>query len=450
MNKRATFTGNIGFVLTAASSAVGLGNIWRFPYLAAKYGGGMFLLIYLLFVVSLGYTLMAAEQCIGRKTGKSALVAFGELNKKWKFLGFLVTLVPAVILPYYNVIGGWVVKYTVSYITGQHAVVAAEGFFESFLGDSKQLLIYQLIFTLMSTAVLLRGVQKGVEALSKFLMPILILFAIIISVYSMTIDGAMEGVKYFLLPNPKNFSFQGVLAAMGQMFFSLSLAMGIMVTYGSYIDKKSDIEKSISQIEVFDTGIAVLAGLMIIPAVFAFSGGDETALSKGPGLMFVTLPMVFESISMTTVIGSLFFLLVLFAALTSAMSVMETVVSSVCDKFNMDRKKSTVIVTIGSLLVGTLPTLGYSVLSWVKIFGFDILDFMDFLTNSILMPVCALLTCIFVGYIIGVNVISEEILLSGKFKRKKLFTVMIKYIAPVMMLLILCSSVLEGLGIISF
>lgn len=444
--KRSTFSSGLGFVLTAAGSAVGLGNIWRFPYLAAKYGGGIFLLFYILLVISFGFTLMVAENALGRKTGKSALCAFGELSKKWGFIGVIATLVPMIILPYYNVIGGWVINYGFTYITGNHAVAAGETFFKDMLANPVTLIIFQFIFSAVTTLVILRGVQKGVEKFSTILMPILIVLAIIVAVYSVTLPGAMTGIKYLFIPDFKSFSIQGVLAAMGQMFYSLSLAMGIMIAYGSYLPKDSDLEKNVSRIELFDTGIALLAGLMVVPAVFAF---DPSKLSSGPGLMFVTLPQVFEQMGMSTVIGSAFFLLVLFAALTSSISIMEAIVSSLCDKFDWNRTKTTIGVGIGSFVLGIPPILGYSVWSNVKFFGMDILDTMDFLTNSILMPIGALLTCIFIAYVVGVNVIHDEVKISSQFKRQKLFDIMIKYIAPVFIVAILISSVLSALGIIS-
>lgn len=447
---RGTFSGSLGFVLAAAGSAVGLGNIWRFPYLAAKYGGGIFLLFYILLVVTFGFTLMVAENAIGRKTGKSGLCAFGELSKKWGFIGIIATLVPMIIQPYYNVIGGWVIEYTVSYLTGAHSALASDNFFTDMLASPVRLLVFQLIFSGITTAVILCGVQKGVERFSTILMPVLIALAIFVTVYSISLPGAMTGVKYFFIPDFSKFSIQSVLAAMGQMFYSLSLAMGIMIAYGSYLPKDSNLEKNVSRIEIFDTGIAILAGLMIVPAVFAFSGGNESALGKGPSLMFVTLPKVFEKMGWSTVIGATFFILVLLAALTSSISIMEAIVSSLCDKFGWRRRNTTIGVGIGSFLFGIPPILGYSLWDKVTLGGLTILDMMDFITNSVLMPIGAFLTCIFVAYVIGVNTIHDEVKLSSDFKRQKLFDIMIKYVAPVLIIAILVSSVLEATGIIKF
>ncbi len=448
--KRSSFTGKIGFVLAAAGSAVGLGNIWRFPYLAAKYGGGIFLLVYLILALTFGFALMTAEIALGRKTGKSAIHAFSDLDKRFGFIGLLASIVPIIILPYYSVIGGWVAKYLTVFVSGGAQAAATDGYFESFIAKPFEPLGWFLLFIGLTAIVVLFGVEKGIEKVSKFMMPVLVVLTIGIAIYSMTMPGAMEGVKYYLLPDFSKFSATTVLAAMGQLFYSMSLAMGIMITYGSYMKKDVSINSSVSQIELFDTGIAFLAGLMVIPAVFSFSGGDETALGKGPGLMFITLPKVFNSIPgvMGSVIGALFFVLVLFAALTSSISLMETVVSIFRDKFGWGRKLTCIIVAIGSILLGLPSSLGFGVWSHININGNTFLDMFDIFSNSILMPIVAFLTCIFIGFIIKPQTLVEEVELDGKpFKRKKLFVVMIKYIAPICIVLILISSVLDVLGI---
>lgn len=451
--KRGTFSSGIGFVLAAAGSAVGLGNIWRFPYLAAKYGGGLFLIIYILLVLTFGYTLMTAENAIGRISGKGPLDAFSSLNKKWGFVGVISMVIPCIILPYYNVIGGWVVKYFTMYLTGNAAtlskVTESHNYFANVMLQSPAtLLICQSVFTLITAAVLLGGVKKGVERASVILMPVLIALAIAISIYSISLPGAIEGVKYFFIPNFANFKIETILAAMGQMFYSLSLAMGIMIAYGSYMPKESSLEKSVGHIEIFDTLVAVLAGLMIIPAVFSF---DPNSLGKGPGLMFITLPQVFGGTSFSNVIGSVFFFLVFAAAITSSISLMEAIVACICDHFHkISRKAAIIIVTVGTWVVGVFPALGYNVLSNVKLIaGMDILDSMDFITNSVLMPICALCICFFVSCGIGTKAIENEILTSGEFKRKKLFNIMVKYVAPVLVCAVLVFSVLEGLKIIT-
>ncbi len=445
---RSSFSGKIGFVLAAAGSAVGLGNIWRFPYLAAKYGGGIFLLIYVILAVTFGYALMSAEIAIGRKTGLSAIGAYRALDKRFGFIGTLGSIVPMIILPYYSVIGGWVTKYFFAFVSGGAADTVSDDYFSSFISSNGEPILWFAIFLGLTAAIVLLGVDKGIEKMSKIMMPILILLTIIVAVYSICMPGASAGVIYYLKPDFSKFSITTVLAAMGQLFYSMSLAMGIMITYGSYMKKDVSIESSVAQIEIFDTGIAFFAGLMIIPSVFAFSGGDEAALGKGPGLMFVTLPKVFESMKGGTLIGALFFLLVFFAALTSSISLMETVVSIVRDKWKLGRKTASFIVLGISVVLGLISTLGYGVMGDFTIFGFQMLDFFDFISNSVLMPIVAFLTCIFVGYVITPKALTDEIELTGRFPRKKLFVVMIKYIAPICILLILISSVLDALGIV--
>lgn len=446
--KRSNFSGKIGFVLAAAGSAVGLGNIWRFPYLAAKYGGGIFLLVYIALTVTFGFALMCAEVAIGRKTGMSAVNAFGVLNKKYKFIGLLASVIPMIILPYYSVIGGWVMKYFSVFVSGNVAAAARDGYFEGFIAQPFEPIGWFLLFIGLTALIVLFGVEKGIEKVSKWMMPLLVVLTIVIAVYGMFMPGAMDGVIYYIKPDFSKFSATTVLAAMGQLFYSMSLAMGIMITYGSYMKKDISLESSVRQIEIFDTGIAFLAGLMIIPAVFAFSGGDEAALGKGPGLMFVTLPKVFESMTGGSIIGALFFIMVFFAALTSSISLMETVVSIINDKLGLARKKTCIIVLIGSLLLGLPSCLGFGVLGNITVAGLTFLDMFDFISNSVLMPIVAFLTCIFVGYIIKPKTIAEEIELTGKFKGKALFNVVIKYIAPVCIILILISSVLDVLGIV--
>lgn len=444
---RSSFTGKIGFVLAAAGSAVGLGNIWRFPYLAGKYGGGIFLFVYLILAVTLGFALMTAEIALGRKTGLSAVGAFSSLKKNFAFLGYLESLVPILILPYYCVIGGWLLKYMWVFLSGNAAASAKDGFFTSFIAQPLSPVFWFLMFLGLTALVVLFGVEKGVEKVSKIMMPVLVVLSLIVAVYSMFLPGATKGVLYYITPDFSKFSATTVLAAMGQLFYSMSISMGIMITYGSYMKKDVDLETSVKQIELFDTAIAFLAGLMIIPSVFVFSGGDESALGQGPGLMFVTLPKVFECMRGGTVIGAVFFILVLFAALTSSISLMETVVSIFVDRFKWNRKITCGIIFLGSMLLGLPSSLGFGIWSGFAPLGMDILSFFDFISNSVLMPIVAFFTCVFVGYLIKPKTLIDEIELSGKFKRKKLFTLMVKYIAPLCIVLILISSVLSALGI---
>ncbi len=450
MDKRSSFSSKIGFVLAAAGSAVGLGNIWRFPYLAAKYGGGTFLLVYLILAVTFGFTLMTAEIAIGRKTGKSAIEAFKILDKRFGFLGILNSLVPILIFPYYSVIGGWVIKYFVTFVSGGVEAAAGDTYFTDFISSTTEPIGWFVLFIVLTAGIVLLGVQKGIENVSKFMMPVLVVLTIFIAGYGLTVDGAMEGVIYYIKPNMKDFSAKTILAAMGQMFYSMSLAMGIMVTYGSYMKKKDNLESSVRQIEIFDTAIAFLAGLMVIPAVFAFSGGSAENLSAGPGLMFMTLPKVFNSMPMGGLIGTAFFVLVFFAALTSAISLMETVVSIIQDKTGLGRTPTCILVTVIALIMGTPSSLGFGILSNIAPFGMSILDAFDFISNSVLMPIVAFFTCVLVGFIIGPKVVVNEVKASdGKFKSEKLFIVMIKWICPIFLVLILGTSIATTMGIFS-
>ena len=449
-SNRSSFTGKIGFVLAAAGSAVGLGNIWRFPYLAAKYGGGIFLLVYIALSLTFGFALMVAEIAIGRKTKLSAISAYGALDKRFSFVGVLSSLVPIIILPYYSVIGGWVMKYMFGFIGNQTTEMANDSFFGNYIGLVGQPLFWFLVFIGLTAIVVLLGVEKGIEKVSKVMMPILIALIIVISGYTIiTMDGALDGVIYYIKPDFSKFTMMTVVAAMGQLFYSMSLAMGIMITFGSYMKKDISIERSVKQIELFDTGVAFLAGLMIIPAVFAFSGGDPNALSQGPGLMFVTLPKVFDTMPGGTIIGAAFFIMVFFAALTSSISLMETVVSIFMDKLKLKRIPSTLLVLAISLVLGILSSLGYSAWAGVKIIGMQFLDFFDFFSNNLLMPVVALITSIFVGFFIKPDTIITEVEISEKFKFKGIFKVVIRYVAPICIITILASSILSAFGLLS-
>ena len=447
-NNRSNFTSKIGFILAAAGSAVGLGNIWRFPYLVAQYGGGTFLLCYIILAVTFGFALMTAEIALGRKTRLSAIGAFSALNKKYRFIGVLAALVPILILPYYSVIGGWVIKYFTVFISGQATQAAEDTYFSEFIGQTGQPIFWFALFMVFTAIVVLFGVEKGIEKVSQFMMPLLVVLTIGISLYVLTIDGAWEGVKYYITPHMSDFSLKTLLAAMGQLFYSMSLAMGIMITYGSYMKRSTNLEHSVRQIEIFDTGIAFFAGLMIVPAVFAFSGGNTDALNAGPGLMFITLPKVFASMPFGSVLGTAFFILVFFAAVTSSISLMETIVSILMDYFHWNRKKTAIIVLVYCLLMGIPSSLGFGVWDFIQPLGMSILDAWDFISNSILMPIVALLTCFFVGFVIKPKTIIDEANAEGaKFKSVTLFTVVIKWVAPVILIAILISSVLNAAGI---
>ena len=445
------FTGKMGYVMAAAASAVGLGNIWRFPYLCAKYGGGSFLVIYLILVFTFGYALLMSETAIGRMTGKSPIGAFKSFSntKASAFGGWINALVPFIICPYYAVIGGWVVKYLVGYCTGETQAMAADSYFGGYISSNLQPELFFIIFVLLTMVVILGGVVNGVEKVSRIMMPILIVLAVIVSIYSCTRPGAVEGIKYMFIPNIHNFSMMTIVSAMGQMFYSLSLAMGIMITYGSYVDKNQDLEDSTTKIEFFDTLIAILAGLMIIPAVFAFSGGDPDTLNAGPSLMFITIPKVLVSMGFGTPAGILFFLLVFLAALTSNISLTETCVGTLSDELGWSRRKSTLVFGVYAVLLGSLASLGYGVLGDLKIIGMQVLDFLDFISNSVMMPIAALAICILVVRNIGLKTMADEFERNSAFKRKPVYNFSMKYLAPFALVVILISSVLSAFGIIS-
>ena len=442
--KRNSFKGSIGFVLAAAGSAVGLGNIWRFPYLAAKDGGGMFIVIYIILALTFGFTLLITEVAIGRKTKQSPLTAYGKLNKKWKGLGVIACLVPIIILPYYCAIGGWVLKYFLVYLTGNGSSAAQDGYFTSFISGSYEPIIMLLLF-LFATA--------------KILMPILILLVVVIAIFSLTISHTdengvtrtgLQGLMVYVVPNFEGMTiksfFSVLLDAMGQLFFSLSVAMGIMIAYGSYVSDEADLKKSINQIEIFDTAVAFLAGVMIIPAVFTFAG-TEGMEASGPSLMFVSLPKVFAAMgSIGNVVGCLFFAMVLFAAITSSVSVMEAIVSSFMDKFKFSRVKAASLETVIAIVVGIVVCLGYN------IFYFEmplpngttaqILDIMDYISNNFFMPLVAIGTCILIGWIVKPKTVIDEVEKNGeKMGRKRLYIVMIKYIALIMLVLLFLKSI---------
>ncbi|MBR6080616.1 MAG: sodium-dependent transporter [Treponema sp.] len=458
--QRNSFTSSIGFVLAAAGSAVGLGNIWRFPYLAAKDGGGLFLFVYLILALTFGFALLITEVAIGRKTQESPLTAYKKINSRWGFLGIFSFVVPFIIYPYYCVIGGWVMKYMFTYLAFQGPAAVQEGFFGGFITAQWQPILYAAIFAILCFVIVYKGVEHGIERYSKILMPILAIIVVFIAVYSLFIkhtdaDGVtrtgLQGAAIYFIPDFSGLTVQKlftvILDAMGQLFYSLSIAMGIMVAYGSYMKKDVNLGKSINQIEIFDTGIALLAGMMIIPAVFAFSGKD--AMSAGPGLMFITLPKVFDSLGkFGDFIGLIFFVMVMFAALTSAVSILEAITSSMMDKFKWSRKKSVLVMAGTTFVLSIIVCLGYNV------FYFDlklpnglvgqILDIFDYASNNILMPIVGFLTCILIGWVAKPKTVIEEVTLNGeKFGRKTLYVIMIKFVAPILLFVIL----LTGFGV---
>ena len=450
---RGLFSGHIGFILAVAGSAVGLGNIWRFPYLAAKYGGGIFLLVYIILMLTFGYALIVAETSLGRKTRLSpvgAYRAFGQMQRNpfLVFGGWVNAVVPMLILPYYCLIGGWIIKFLFEYITGQVGTVAADGYFGGFISSTWEPVFWNLLFLGCTLGIILKGVEGGVERASRVMMPLLLILAVIVAIYSMTRPGAGAGIYYYLVPDFSKFSIMTVVAACGQLFFSLSIGMGILITYGSYMKKEVNVEQATYSIGLMDTLVATLAGFMIIPAVFAFSGGTAEALNAGPSLMFITIPKIFESMGFGGVIGAVFFLMVFFAALTSSISIMETCVSTLTDELHWSRKKSAIFMTFEAIALGVPCSLGFGVWDFISIAGLSILDMMDFLASLILCPLAAMLTCLLIGRIVGIDNLISEIKLSSAFHGEKVFRICISWLAPVLLLVVLLSSVGATLGII--
>ena len=460
--KTSNFSGQIGFVLAAAGSAVGVGNLWRFPYLAAKDGGGLFLLIYLVLVLTFGFTLLTSDIAIGRRTQESAIRAYAKMRPKWKFLGVLTFLVPVLIMTYYAVIGGWVTKYAVVYLTGQAGAAAEDGYFTSFITSPVAPVAFGLLFMGVTALIVYNGVEEGIERVSKYMMPILLVLVVIIAGYSLTLKNTdasgnlrtgMDGFLYYVTPHFEGLTIQRflqiLLDAMSQLFFSLSVSMGIMITYGSYVKPEVDLNKAVNQIEIFDTGVALLAGAMIIPAVFVFSGTE--GMSAGPSLMFISLPKVFAAMGKAgSFVGILFFVTTIFATLTSCISVLESITANCMEIFHAGRKKTVLILTVIYLAASAVIALGYSIFYFeVKLPNGStgqLLDIMDYISNSVMMPLIALLSTILIGWVMTPDYVIGEMERNGEtFRREKLYRVMIRYVAPVMMLVLF----LQSTGILS-
>ena len=455
--KSGGFSGSIGFVLAAAGSAVGVGNIWRFPYLAAKDGGGLFLVVYLALVLTFGFTLLTTDVAIGRRTQQGALRAFGEIRKKWGFLGKLTFLVPAMIMTYYTVIGGWVVKYMADYIVGGGMAAAQDGYFTAFIASPVSPVVFTLLFLAVTAAVVYGGVEKGIERFSRLVMPGLLAMIVGIAIFSLTLSHTddtgvtrtgLQGLAVYLIPNFAGITLsrflQILLDAMSQLFFSLSVSMGIMITYGSYVKKDVNLSQSVSQIELFDTGVAFLSGMMIIPAVYVFSGTE--GMASGPSLMFISLPKVFAAMGGAgRIVGIVFFTMVAFAALTSSVSIMETLVANCMEIFGAGRKKVSLVIAALSAAAAIVVCMGYNVFYFELILPngatVQILDLMDYISNSFLMPFISLMTCVFIGWVVGPKWVTEEMESSGHpFARKRLYGFMIRYAAPLIMAVLFLQS----------
>lgn len=444
---RGQFTSSLGFILASAGSAIGLGNLWKFPYIAANSGGGIFLVFYILFVLLLGVPIMMAEMAIGRHTQLNAIGAYRKLNKKWTFVGGLGVLCAFVILSYYSVVGGWVTKYIVAFASGGNFGSDPAAYFNSFVASPVEPVVWHLVFMAFCAIVVVMGVVKGIEKMSKVLLPVLFVIVVVVAIRSVTLPGAGEGLKFLFVPDFSAVSSIGDLGnamvqAMGQVFFSLSLGMGITITYGSYLKKESNIVKDTGIVVGLDSMAAILSGCAILPAVFAL-GFEPTA---GPGLIFSILPAVFADMPFGAFFGFLFFILVFIAAATSAISLLEVVAAYFIDNFHWSRKKATIIMASLMAFIGIFASLSMGPLSNVLIGGMSIFEALEFLTDKLLMPISGMLMCVFVGHVWGTDALMQELVIGSPsaIKLKKVLSVILKYIAPILILVILITGLLPA------
>ena len=436
--KKVGFASSLGFILASAGSAVGLGNLWGFPYKAAKNGGAAFVLIYIGCVLFIGFITMMTEMHLGKRVHANPVSAFKNANKNMGWVGLLVTAIPFLICCYYSVLGGWTTKYALNSFTGNAGIIA------DFSTNVGEVVLYTVIFMALVLVIIMAGVGDGIEKMSKVLMPTLFIILVGVACYSLCLgEGVSEGLSFYLNPDFSSVTFSTVLAAMGQAFFSLSLGMGAMVTYGSYTGKEINMTKSAAMVCLFDTVAALLAGFAIFPAVAHF---DPSLLdgAKGVGLMYITLPMVFDSMGVVgQIVSFLFFTMVVIAALTSIMSLVEVVTQFVLQKYHFSRKKSALVVicacTLLSVPVGiSLGRVAICEVPGPNAFGIDWLTFLDEITNTVLMPVAAFLACVVVGWIIKPKKAMEEMEAEGSKLgfMKKLYPVFVKFITPALILVV--------------
>lgn len=451
--KRSQWGSSFGFLMAAIGSAVGLGNLWGFPYKMGRGGGFAFVIIYLIFAATLGFVGLVSEMALGRKANMDAIGSYTKIDKSSKFVGIMAAVVPFIILTFYCVLGGWVLKYIFAYVmelftlsnlgfAGQDGVT----FFTTFIASPFEPVFWFAVFLISTGVIVALGVEKGIEKSSKIMMPMLFVMITVIVIRSVTLPGAMEGVKFILKPDFSVFSsFESIVSvstiALSQVFFSLSIGMGIMITYGSYLGKDQNIEKSAIVIPIFDTLAAMLAGLAIMPAVFAF-GLDPSA---GPGLMFITLKEVFNAMPLGNLFGLIFFFLVFFAAISSSISLLEVVCAYFIDTRKMPRKKATTLVTTVLLILGIPVALTYGTLAHVKpIMGMDILDSLDFISEYTLMPLGAMLMCLLIGWKWKPQMIIDEVEQNGvKFKSAGYYSFLVKTVTPLLIAFILYKSSIE-------
>ena len=446
---RSSFGSKFGFIMAAVGSAVGLGNIWRFPYIAGTYGGGLFLLLYIAIVAILGFSMLTLEFVIGRNRNANVIDAFATGKKKRSYIGWLCIIIPFLIVSYYNVIGGWIIKYLTIFVTGgDFGSAGYEGTFGEFTSDPVASGVFTIIFLALCIIVLIFGVQKGIEKVSKILMPALFVMLVFMAIVSLTMPGAIEGLKFMFVPNFESIEANGgflqmLSAATGQAFYSLSVGMGIAVTYGSYLKKDQSIPQNALSVCGLDTMVAIFSGLAVLPAIFAVG----IAPSAGPGLVFISFPAVFESLGgFGVVAGILFFLLVLFAAWTSAISLLEVLISALEEKTKLSRKGATLVVAVVISITSILVAIS---MQPEGLFGVNLLDLFDSLTTYVMLPLTGLLMCFFLIKVIGMKAAKEELLLNCKVKKLgSVWEFAIKFVVPVLIAFILVMGILTWTKVI--
>ena len=438
---RGQWASSIGFVMAAAGAAVGLGNVWKFPYLTALHGGGTFLFAYILMLLFLGIPVLVTEMVLGRKGKLDPVGTYSKLSGGsgfWKFVGYVAISVNFIVLSFYSVVGGWITNYMFQYITGGIKGDIVE-YFGGFVSNPYSPLLWYAIFMGMTIYIVAQGVSAGIERASNIMMPTLFLLFIILAIRAVTLPGAIEGIKYYLLPDFSKLSGTTFLMAMGQVFFSLNIGAGCTMTYASYLSDDENIPKMSLQVPLLDFLAAFLAGIIIIPSVFAFNL-DPAA---GPPLLFITMPFVFGNMPLGVLFGLMFFVLMLFAALTSSISMLEVNTSFLVDNYKIDRKKAALTAGFFIFLLGIPSSLAQGVLSNFAIFGLDFLSAMDFLASYILMPFGAFMMTIFLVRVLGLDEAIKEATNDGTipFKIKELWSFLVKYVVPIIIILVFLSSV---------
>lgn len=440
---RDKWSSNLGFILAASGSAIGLGNLWKFPYNTGVNGGGAFVLLYLVFLILIGLPLMLGAITLGRNTQLSVFGAYKSINTKWSFVGGLGILCAFVILAFYSTVGGWVIYYLKTALLGGLTSTDPNflsNIFQNLMNSPVELLLYQFLFMIITMTIVLKGISNGIEKASKVMMPSLFIMIIIIAIRSITLDGSLAGIEFLFIPDFSKINMDVAMNALGQVFFSISIGMGTIVTYGSYLDKKDNLLITSSMIPLLDTLIALLAGIAILPAVFAL-GFEPTG---GPGLMFITLPAVFSSMPFGNLFSILFFVLVLFAALTSSISMLEVAVSYFVEEKNKKRIPSTIIIGTIIFLLGIPASLSLGTWSFKVLGTLNFFELYDKLTANILLTTGAFLLTIFIGWVMTPKEAIKEIESSGvKFRLSSIWTILIKYLVPIAIGIILVSSYID-------